>query len=477
MEQGLAKDSFVVAAVALLACSLGARAAFSAERVWYTLTIDGQRVGYAFREHRIEGAEQIDSRVMRVEVAQFRRTSRIEARTEVVRSNASVPKSIRVETVAGIDRGGWRGVFDAEARTLSVSVEGVAGSHTVAVPMELVLPDKLADALAPVWRDGRTLTGFLYLEPESAKPVQLTAERMADPQVPHPDLVKIRTTTESRGSARIETLWIDPQGELRQVQQRFLGTELQWEACARNCDARVAEPFDLMARLVVQSPYRIPSRALAGPIRYVISRVDGTSPQLPMTGEQTVAGDGSRAVVTICTRCGKLEALSEADRQRYLRPNAWVQSDIREVRSFAKRHSSAGSADQTMSQLVEAVRDHMNGYVDYLGYGTAREALRTRSGDCTEFSVLLAALARARGIPARIAVGLAYSDRFSGKKDVFSPHTWVQAWTGAGWVSYDAALGEFDATHIAIALGDGDPRDMEAVSAPDWRIDKLGLVR
>ncbi len=100
-----------------------------------------------------------------------------------------------------------------------------------------------------------------------------------------------------------------------------------------------------------------------------------------------------------------------------------------------------------------------------------------RSGDCTEFSVLLAALARSRGIPARIAVGFAYSDRFSGKKDVFSPHTWVQAWTGKRWVSYDAGLGEFDATHIAVAIGDGDPLDMQAVAAPEWRIEKLGLLK
>ena len=39
---------------------------------------------------------------------------------------------------------------------------------------------------------------------------------------------------------------------------------------------------------------------------------------------------------------------------------------------------------------------------------TAAEVARSREGDCTEHAVLLAALARARGIPARVAMGLVY---------------------------------------------------------------------
>ncbi len=465
-------------AIALLGSTLYAPGAFPAERVWYTLTIDGERVGYGYREHRMEASEQIDSQLMRVDVAQFRRTSRVEERTQVVRGAAGQPRRIQVETISGIERSGWQGSFDAASALVTVFIEGVSGSQRIAVPEQLILPDQLDAALAPLWRDSQGQTQFLYLEPESAKPVRLTADRLPGSQTGRQSgLVAIRTTTDSSAASDKRTLWIDPSGTLRWMSQRFLGEELLWEPCPRDCDASVSKPFDLMARLVVQSPYRIPHGALAGPIRYVISRSDGAVPQLPMTGEQSVALDGSRAVVTVCATCGTSEAISDADRLRYLRANAWVQRDIPEVRSFAKRHSSSGPVERTMTQLVAAVRDHMNGDVDYLGYGTARDALRTRSGDCTEFSVLLAALARNRGIPARIAVGLVYSDRFTGKKDVFSPHTWVQAWTGTRWVSYDAGLGEFDATHIAIAVGDGDPRDMQMVSARVWRIERLGLVR
>jgi hypothetical protein len=55
----------------------------------------------------------------------------------------------------------------------------------------------------------------------------------------------------------------------------------------------------------------------------------------------------------------------------------------------------------------------------------------------------------------------------------------VQAWTGDRWVSYDAGLERFDATHIALATGDGDPRnmDVDAGASGQWRIEKLGLLK
>ena len=273
-------------------------------------------------------------------------------------------------------------------------------------------------------------------------------------------------------------IWLADDGRILHRERKFFGATLVWDSCLRDCDAPVEKPFDLMSKLVVPSPYRIPKGALNGPIRYVISRVDGNVPQIPVTGEQAVVMDGSTAVLTVCATCGVAEQLTESERLRYLQPNAWVQSELPEIRAFANRHGQGRTQAEIMGNLVTAVQNHMTGPVDYMGSGNAAEALRTRSGDCSEFAVLLAALARAKGIPTRVAYGLAYADRFSGKKDVFSPHVWVQVWTGTRWQSYDAGIGEFDATHLALGLGDGDPRDIQsAFEAPaDLRIEKLGHV-
>jgi hypothetical protein len=450
----------------------------AAERQWYTLSVDGERVGYAYREQRIDNGEHVDSLVTRIEVTQLRQRSHVDSRTDVFRNDAGVPLRVRVESNASIDRNGWRATFDAATQQIEVAIDGIAGTRTYPASTSLVLPDRLSEPLTPLWRGTKADLEFPYLMPAAARPVMARAERISKLQ-PSEALVPIRMTTGGSDQSVAETLWVEADGAVRKRQQQFYGTPLIWERCEQKCDTWVEHPFDLMARLVVSSPFRIPDSAHNGPLRYVISRSDGLATQLPDTGEQSVAPDGPRAIVTICDTCGTTESATESDRQRYLQPNAWVQSDYPGVIGFARHYSGAGSADQIMRQLVDGVREYMTGAVDYLGYASAREALRTRAGDCTEFAVLLAAAARSRGIPARVVSGLVYTDRFSGKKEVFSPHTWVQAWTGKRWTSYDAGLGEFDATHIALAVGTGDPRETAPRSDAlnPWRIERIGLVR
>jgi transglutaminase-like putative cysteine protease len=132
-------------------------------------------------------------------------------------------------------------------------------------------------------------------------------------------------------------------------------------------------------------------------------------PRLTMTPEQAVVFDDARAIVTVCPACGAAEHPTNAELQRYLAPNAWVRSDDAEIRSLALNTVMRGaSTDYRMRKLTELVVRRMRGGNDFLGYADAVTALHTGSGDCTEFAVLLAALARAQGIPARIAVFIYY---------------------------------------------------------------------
>ena len=64
-----------------------------------------------------------------------------------------------------------------------------------------------------------------------------------------------------------------------------------------------------------------------------------------------------------------------------------------------------------------------------------------------------------------IVAGMAYPSHFLHRRHAFAPHVWMQAWNGARWVSFDAALGRFDAGHVALAVGDGSPADFAGVVA------------
>ena len=79
--------------------------------------------------------------------------------------------------------------------------------------------------------------------------------------------------------------------------------------------------------------------------------------------------------------------------------------------------------------------------------------------------MLLAALGRAAGIPTKVANGVVYSrQRYHGVSNAFMPHSWTLAYVDGAWRSFDLALDNFDATHIALTIGDGDARSVQAAS-------------
>ncbi len=108
--------------------------------------------------------------------------------------------------------------------------------------------------------------------------------------------------------------------------------------------------------------------------------------------------------------------------------------------------------------------------------GTASATAKSKAGDCTEHAVLLAALLRAQGIPARCATGLSYAgdDGFVAHKNVFVYHMWTQAWLKdehgkARWVDLDAAMRRYDAVHILLgtsAMDDAASADEETKIMP-----------
>ncbi len=109
---------------------------------------------------------------------------------------------------------------------------------------------------------------------------------------------------------------------------------------------------------------------------------------------------------------------------------------------------------------AEALRQFVHRYIDAknlsVGMATAGETAATAQGDCTEHAVLLTALLRARGIPARTVTGLLFVESFLDRRDVFGFHMWTRAWIDGQWVDLDPSLPDaaFDATHIALGVSD-----------------------
>jgi hypothetical protein len=71
-------------------------------------------------------------------------------------------------------------------------------------------------------------------------------------------------------------------------------------------------------------------------------------------------------------------------------------------------------------------------------------------GDCTEHAVLLCAMLRGRGIPARVASGFVFVPQLS----AFAPHLWTEAWVDGLWLPLDSTVSSEVTPPLLLKAGD-----------------------
>ncbi len=140
-----------------------------------------------------------------------------------------------------------------------------------------------------------------------------------------------------------------------------------------------------------------------------------------------------------------------SDMSRFLHGDPFITTDVPDIRETAERLTEdieppwekARAINRWVYQEIEKER--------VITLPSAADVLRQRRGDCSEHSLLAVALMRAAGIPARIAVGIAWSDTLR----AFGYHAWVEAWVHGQWYPMDPTFGQdlADATHIKLLDG------------------------
>jgi hypothetical protein len=173
----------------------------------------------------------------------------------------------------------------------------------------------------------------------------------------------------------------------------------------------------------------------------------------------------NEVVVDICATCGPGLRDDEALRARATRPGRWLQSDHPRIRAIGEPYGRMTLSDTVKMERLAIRARQLMPRVEFGGHYSALDAMVRRAGDCTEAAVLLAALGRAARIPTLVVSGLVYSrESYHRVGNVFMPHSWVLAYVDGGWRSFDSALDRFDATHIALTIGDGDARSIAAAN-------------
>lgn len=229
------------------------------------------------------------------------------------------------------------------------------------------------------------------------------------------------------------------------------------------------------ADLMAVSTWKV--KAVSPPVSRVLYRI--TSPDMsnfdvPEDERQDVKKRTATSV-TIEVKSGDTftGALGLKRKQDLLSATPYEAIDDPRIKKAARDATrGAESKLEEIEMLVQFVHDHVETKGLDRGYAPAVTTLEARSGDCTEHSVLLSALLKARGFPARLVDGVVVSGTNAGY------HEWVEVYVeGRGFVPADPTFGEFPAgpERLKLAVGSTIPDDHLQLSLAAARLLKSGV--
>jgi hypothetical protein len=432
------------------------------EDQWFTVLLDGRKIGSfettrELKDGRVVTAQTLDLSIERAGTA-------IALTSKETTEETTDGKPVAFSSVSRLS--GSETLIEGTLRGSTVLVKtrtgGAVQQREMPWPNGALLPEGLRLAglrhgLAP-----GTHYNALAFQPSSLDAADI------ETLVGHPEPVDLpagRTTltfveqTIALGGAPVKSrLWVDAGQIVHKLTMPVIGVDLVLLACDHACATAPNQGSDIFNRTLMASPRALSRAELDRGMRYVLGASDhgGAALKLPNTGEQRVTAKGDTLIVEVlpAPRADSDGSVAPAD----YAPNDWLQSQSPDVEALARR-AAAGEQNPAaqMQRLESFVRDYIHTKSLGVGYASALEVVHKPEGDCTEHAVLLAALGRSLGIATHVVDGLAYAPGFAGKDQVFVPHAWVQAWISGRWQSFDAALPGFDAGHIALSVGDGDP--------------------
>jgi transglutaminase-like putative cysteine protease len=263
-----------------------------------------------------------------------------------------------------------------------------------------------------------------------------------------------------------ETMWVTPQGEtVEELSPLGFRSVLEPRTIALT-KGWGGEPVDLIAATAIKSA-GVTVTYPAGVTR-MEAYVTGISNTESIPSSDFQRQEGNLITVFVPQKIGTYplpyrhpSTMKGLSVEEELDSNALINTDNADIISKAKEiihgETDARKAAELLNQWVYT---HVRGTFT-VALPRSIDLLKNPQGDCKAHTILFTALARAVGLPAKMAMGVVLMP-----DGYFYYHAWPLVYLN-GWVPVDPTLGEFpaDATHIMLASG----------SLNNW-MDILGVV-
>jgi len=447
------------------------------ETEYFAVFMEGKKVGHAIQSRVVEDEKVTTTEEVSITISRADVPITINMTETSIETPAGKPLGFRVSQDMSIMTMKVEGTVD-EQGTVNVTTKSMGADQksTLEWPSGAVMAEGLRLlTLSKGLKEGSTYTAKVF-SPGIMQALDVNivigSKQNVDLLGRVVSLTEVTTTLNMPGAGEItSTTYVDENLRALKNVMPVAGLHVEMVACAKEFALGENDVLEIVEKMFVRSPEPLGNLGSVKSITYdLIPTGDASKLTIPSNDNQTAQRlSNGKVVVTVkpvsappgvtFPYTGSDETILEATK-----PTRFLQSDRKEIIEVARR-AVGGTKDaaEAIKKIEAFVADYIENTSLSVGYASAAEVLASRQGDCSEFAVLTAALCRAVGIPAQVVVGIAYVEDFAGLQG-FGGHAWTQAYVGGKWVGLDAAFkgtgrGGYDAGHIALAAGGGEPAD------------------
>jgi hypothetical protein len=463
------------------------------ETEYFAVFMEGKKVGHAIQTRIVDDEKVTTSEEVSITISRAEVPVTINMTETSIETTDGKPLGFRVSQDMSIMTMQVEGTVDEEG-TVSVTTKSMGGEQksTLEWPDGAIMAEGLRLlTLSKGLKEGSTYTAKLFspgilqaldvnIRIGSKQNVDLLGRVVA--------LTEVTTKLNVPGAGEItSTTYVDDKLRTQKNVMPVAGLHVEMVACAKEFALGENDVLEIVEKMFVRSPKPLGNLASVKSITYeLIPTGDASKLTIPSNDNQTAQQlSNGKVVVTVkpvSARSGVNFPYSGGDETilEATKPTRFLQSNRKEIIEVARRAvGRTKDAAEAIKKIESFVADYIENTSLSVGYASAAEVLASRQGDCSEFAVLTAAMCRAVGIPAQVVVGIAYVEDFAGLQG-FGGHAWTQAYVGGKWVGLDAAFkgtgrGGYDAGHIALAAGGGEPADFlnMASTLGQFKIEKV----
>ncbi len=414
---------------------------------WSGIYMQGSKIGYSFSEiKRIEEGYQVTEEIF-MDLTVMGRPQRVQTRVNAVADADMRVQILSFQLAAGVISMSATGTVQGKRMRLRIQTGGKLERRDIALEETPVLTSSLRyfilkQGIKPglhysyPFFDPLTLTTrTMSVDVLDKEPVEVRGEKV--------DCYKVQTSFQGITVSS----WVNERGETLR-EESPMGLVMVRETREEALRQGSGEKPDITAATSIKVNKSFSAAQLTF-LKLRLENVDLDGFDLD-SGRQKLSGDIleiRRERLPLIRAAGI--AVPGPDMKPFLEPSPFIQSDDADIVACAERNRGK---NKNAFSMVRALNKWVYGYLEKkptLSIPSAVAVLDSKQGDCNEHAVLLTALCRASGIPARVAAGLVYQN------GSFFYHAWCEVFIGK-WITVDPALDQFpaDVSHIKFVDGD-----------------------